>query len=118
MITLVEDIVSSPREILREVHKRTVRSNDTDEGNVDGDEVNCTILADNNMCELAHTLDPSYSVPGRNTINEVSGLLGLPKPTIATVTNYLNDEYDENIDEVGVLASMKRVEVDASAIIT
>ena len=115
---MVEDIVSSPREILREVHKRTVRSNDTDEDNVDGDELNCIILADNNMCDKAHTLDPAYSIPGRNSINEVSGLLNLPKPTIATITNYLYDKNDTNIDSLNIIAGMRKIEVDADSIVT
>jgi len=84
----------------------------------DGDELNCIILADNNMCDKAHTLDPAYSIPGRNSINEVSGLLNLPKPTIATITNYLYDKNDTNIDSLNIIASMRKIEVDADSIVT
>ena len=69
------------------------------------------------MCEMAKTLDPSYSVPGRNTLNEVSGLLSIPKPTIATITNYLNDKNDENIDTSGIIAGMRKIKVNVKEVV-
>jgi len=41
------------------------------------------------MADMATKLDSAYSVPGRNFVGEISGLLSLPKPTIATISNYL-----------------------------
>ena len=62
----------------------------------DGDELNFTILYDNNMGRLMSIFDPAYSVPGSGSPGEVSGLMSLPKSTVPTLTNYLrrkdNDE--------------------------
>lgn len=41
------------------------------------------------MSKLAENFNPIYSVPGLNTPYEISGLLNIPKPTVATISNFL-----------------------------
>ncbi len=47
------------------------------------------------MSRLAKNLDPAYSVPGLDKPLQVSGLLNVPKPTIATISNYLSMSENE-----------------------
>ena len=77
----------------------------------DGDELNAIVLVDEKMEMLARTMDPAFSVPGRGKIAEISGLLNLPKPTIATISNYLT--FDDNVVPANgdIMNSLKRVEV-------
>lgn len=64
-------------------------------GDYDGDEYNVVLLLDNNMDELSNRLMPAFSVPSTSTPGEVGGLVTLPKPTIATLANYLKSDSDE-----------------------
>jgi len=56
----------------------------------DGDEVNFILLNSNDMYDMAASLDPALSVPGRSSLYNISKLLSLPSPTIATMANYLS----------------------------
>ena len=62
----------------------------------DGDEMSCTILYDNMMTEMASVLDPIYSVPSQDSVGEISGLVSLPKTTVATLANYLSKNDTES----------------------
>lgn len=78
----------------------------------DGDELNAIVLVDAKMERLAKTMDPAHSVPGRGKIAEVSGLLNLPKPTIATISNYLTfDDDSTKVTTSGLMSKLKTVEV-------
>lgn len=77
----------------------------------DGDELNITILGDNNMAKLAANFDPAYSVPGLGDPFEVSGLLNVPKPTVATISNYLT-RTDNGVKPNMLVNNMKKVNVE------
>ena len=68
----------------------------------DGDELNCTILGDNMMAEEAASLDTHLSVPGLSDIAEVSSDISLPKPCVATLSNYLlkEDTVETSLDTI------------------
>jgi len=77
----------------------------------DGDEVNCTILGDNLLADEAGTLSTHFNAPGLSGITEISGDLSIPKPCVATLSNYLLEKEDDGrvIDTISKL--LKPVEV-------
>lgn len=77
----------------------------------DGDELNFTVLGDLNMARLAENFDPYYSVPGLNNPYEISGLLNIPKPTVATLSNFLT-HIDNGVNTNSLLNEVRMVEVD------
>lgn len=57
----------------------------------DGDELNVSILLDNNMAEQFKTLQPFFNVPDIAKPYEISGNLGLLSPSTSIVANFLYD---------------------------
>lgn len=62
------------------------------------------------MANLASNFDPAYSVPGMGSPYEISGLLSIPKPTVATISNYLSLE-DTTIKPNSILNNLPRVKL-------
>lgn len=58
----------------------------------DGDELNCTLLLDNQMIDEFKTLQPFFNITDVSKPYEISGNLGLLAPSTSIIANYLYDK--------------------------
>lgn len=60
------------------------------------DQCNCSIAIDNKMADLWEPLEPHYNIFIPTRPHEVSNCITIPKPVIATFSNWLADQTPEN----------------------
>ena len=56
------------------------------------DEVNVSLLLDNHMARLVDPLKPHYNVFSLEEPQQFSGNIEIPKPVIATISNWLHGD--------------------------
>lgn len=56
----------------------------------DGDEINCTVALDEKMADGLRHLDPHKSVFNFESPRQVSGNLAMPKPVVASISNWFH----------------------------
>jgi hypothetical protein len=78
----------------------------------DGDEMNAYVLLSENFRRLAMSYAPENNVPDSQTVDKVSDLIEIPKPQIATISNFVNGRPNEVIEgDNTILNKLNSIEV-------
>jgi hypothetical protein len=64
------------------------------------DQLNCTLSLDNNITELLRKLAPHMSAYDLNEPRKVSKNLSMPKPVVATISNWYGSDKGEAPDPI------------------